>query len=153
MVKRVYDINLNPLGVNPPLALTPPGRGSQEDRVNPPLAPQVEGKKEEETPSRRRKFFGRLKVTEFYGALIRTWYHTSNYQRRKIKSIIALLSINSFPLLATPSLWRRCLISVDNSIILQYFIFPTPLLPHSPTPPLPHFQVYFKPSYWRGTDN
>ncbi|WP_293076485.1 hypothetical protein [Okeania sp. SIO3B5] len=29
-------------------------------------------KKEEETPSRRRKFFGRVKVTEFYRALIRT---------------------------------------------------------------------------------
>ncbi|NEN88926.1 MAG: hypothetical protein F6K48_08370 [Okeania sp. SIO3H1] len=31
LVKRVYDINLNSLGVNPPL--TPPRRGSQSDRV------------------------------------------------------------------------------------------------------------------------
>ncbi|NEN89513.1 MAG: hypothetical protein F6K48_11645 [Okeania sp. SIO3H1] len=46
-------------------------------------SPSQEGKKEEETPSRRRKFFGRVKVTEFYRTLIWTWYHTSNYQRPK----------------------------------------------------------------------
>ncbi|WP_287522137.1 hypothetical protein [Okeania sp. SIO2C2] len=33
MVKRVYDINLNYLGVNPPLAPPPSRRGIQLDRV------------------------------------------------------------------------------------------------------------------------
>ncbi|NES64703.1 MAG: hypothetical protein F6K24_05295 [Okeania sp. SIO2D1] len=63
MVKRVYDINPNSLGVRS----------------------QSSGVRREE---RRRKFFGRVKVTEFYRALIRTWYHTSNYQRplRQIKT-------------------------------------------------------------------
>ncbi|NET46039.1 hypothetical protein [Okeania sp. SIO2B3] len=42
----MYDINLNYLGVNPPL--TPPKRGTTESGVNPPLTPTVEGKKEEE---------------------------------------------------------------------------------------------------------
>ncbi|NEP90142.1 MAG: hypothetical protein F6K18_26800 [Okeania sp. SIO2C2] len=47
LLKRVYDINLNYLGVN--LPLTPPRRRSQEDRV----------RREERITnrSRRRKFF------------------------------------------------------------------------------------------------
>ncbi|WP_202223840.1 hypothetical protein [Okeania sp. KiyG1] len=51
LVKRVYDINLNSLGVNPPLAPPPTveGRGTQESGVNPPPTPPVEGSKEEET--------------------------------------------------------------------------------------------------------
>ncbi|NEP87269.1 MAG: hypothetical protein F6K18_10760 [Okeania sp. SIO2C2] len=48
------------LGVNPPLAPPPPSRGtgvrSQERRKR----------------NRRRKFFGRVKVMDFYRALIRT---------------------------------------------------------------------------------
>ncbi|NEP07725.1 MAG: hypothetical protein F6K25_32000 [Okeania sp. SIO2G4] len=55
----MYDINLNSLGVR-----------SQESG----------GKKEEETPSRRRKFFGCVKVTEFYRTFTWTWYHTLNHQ-------------------------------------------------------------------------
>ncbi|NEP81168.1 MAG: hypothetical protein F6K39_25210 [Okeania sp. SIO3B3] len=57
LVKRVYDINLNSLGVR------------REDAKK---KPRVEGE----------SFSGSVKVTEFYRALIRTWYHTSNYQRR-----------------------------------------------------------------------
>ncbi|GGA06800.1 hypothetical protein CYANOKiyG1_19200 [Okeania sp. KiyG1] len=71
-------------GVNlplaPPLPTHPnPDRGGGEIRSQPTPNPDRGGEKEEETPSRRRKFFGRVKVTEFYRALIRTWYHTSNY--------------------------------------------------------------------------
>ncbi|NEN89725.1 MAG: hypothetical protein F6K48_12760 [Okeania sp. SIO3H1] len=33
VVEFVYDMNLNYLGVNPPLAPPPPRRGSQSDRV------------------------------------------------------------------------------------------------------------------------
>ncbi|NEP08081.1 MAG: hypothetical protein F6K34_26885 [Okeania sp. SIO4D6] len=66
MVKRVYDINLNYLGVNPPLAPPPSRRGIQSDRVR--------RKERIRKSSRRRKFFVR--------ALIRTGYHTSFHQRQ-----------------------------------------------------------------------
>ncbi|NET96921.1 MAG: hypothetical protein F6K05_28955 [Okeania sp. SIO1H2] len=49
MVKRVYDINLNYLGVNPPLAPPPPRKGSQSDRVR--------RKERRINRSGRRKFF------------------------------------------------------------------------------------------------
>ncbi|NET76245.1 hypothetical protein [Okeania sp. SIO1F9] len=68
----MYDISLNSLGVNPPACPSQEGKS---------VGASQEGRKIEETPSRRRKSFGRVKVTEFYRALIRTWYHTSNYQR------------------------------------------------------------------------
>ncbi|NEP97095.1 hypothetical protein [Okeania sp. SIO2F5] len=69
-MKRVYDINLNYLGVNPPLTppnppLTPPRRGG-EDRVR--------RKERIRKSSKGRKFFVR--------ALIRTRYHTSFHQRQ-----------------------------------------------------------------------
>ncbi|NET23086.1 MULTISPECIES: hypothetical protein [Okeania] len=49
LVKRVYDINLNYLGVNPPLAPPPPRKGSQSDRVR--------RKERRINRSGRRKFF------------------------------------------------------------------------------------------------
>ncbi|WP_240041663.1 response regulator [Okeania hirsuta] len=68
----VYDINLNYLGVNPPLAPPPPRRGSQSDRVR---------KKERRRKSRRgRKFF--------VCALIRTRHHTSFHQRHLNNNIL-----------------------------------------------------------------
>ncbi|NEP85439.1 MAG: hypothetical protein F6K18_00580 [Okeania sp. SIO2C2] len=48
MLKRVYDINLNSLGVNPPL--THPRRETQEDRVR---REEIRRKS-----SRRESFFG-----------------------------------------------------------------------------------------------
>ncbi|NEN92315.1 MAG: hypothetical protein F6K48_26805 [Okeania sp. SIO3H1] len=67
MVKRVYDINLNYLGVNPPL--TPPveGRGKTESGVR--------RKERRRKSSRRRQFFVRV--------LLRTGYYTSFHQRPK----------------------------------------------------------------------
>ncbi|NES65894.1 MAG: hypothetical protein F6K24_11825 [Okeania sp. SIO2D1] len=62
--KSVYDINLNSLGVNPPL--TPPRRGTTESG----------GKKKEETLSRRRKFFGECKG---YGVLSRSYPDMVSY--------------------------------------------------------------------------
>ncbi|RQH50268.1 hypothetical protein D5R40_06470 [Okeania hirsuta] len=58
----MYDINLNYLGVNPPLPL-PGGEFSRTESG---------GKKEEEIPSIRRKFFGQVSGRSFYSALIRT---------------------------------------------------------------------------------
>ncbi|MDY7008231.1 MAG: hypothetical protein SWX82_30965, partial [Cyanobacteriota bacterium] len=52
-----------------------PDRGEptpNPDRGEPTPNPSQEGKKEEETPSIRRKFFGRVNGIEFYRALIRT---------------------------------------------------------------------------------
>ncbi|NEP89002.1 MAG: hypothetical protein F6K18_20405 [Okeania sp. SIO2C2] len=63
MLKRVYDINLNYLGVNPPL--TPPRRGRTESGVR--------RKERTRKSSRGRKFF--------VCALIWTRYHTSFHQR------------------------------------------------------------------------
>ncbi|WP_287527124.1 hypothetical protein [Okeania sp. SIO2C2] len=53
MVKRVYDINLNYLGVR-----------SQSSGVR-----REERRRKR---NRRRKFFARVKVTKFYSALLRT---------------------------------------------------------------------------------
>ncbi|NEN91350.1 MAG: hypothetical protein F6K48_21555, partial [Okeania sp. SIO3H1] len=41
-------------------------------------------RKEEERGIEGESFSGSVNRTEFYRALIRTWYHTSNYQRQKI---------------------------------------------------------------------
>ncbi|NEN89661.1 MAG: hypothetical protein F6K48_12415 [Okeania sp. SIO3H1] len=59
-----YDINLNYLGVNPPLA--PPGRGRGRQSSG------VRREQRRRNRSIRRKFFGRVSGTEFYRALIRT---------------------------------------------------------------------------------
>ncbi|NET24850.1 hypothetical protein [Okeania sp. SIO1I7] len=69
VVEFVYDMNLNSLGVNPPL--TPPVEGKS-------VGLSQEGRKR----NRRRKFFVWVKVMDFDRALIWTWYHTSNYQRQ-----------------------------------------------------------------------
>ncbi|NES77628.1 MULTISPECIES: hypothetical protein [Okeania] len=61
LLNSVYDINRALLRSQP----TP--NSSQEVRIH-----ESGGKKEEQTPSRRRKFFGRVSGIEFYCALIRT---------------------------------------------------------------------------------
>ncbi|NEN87786.1 MAG: hypothetical protein F6K48_02170 [Okeania sp. SIO3H1] len=72
------DINLDYLGVNPPL--TPPRRGTGV-RSQPTPSPSQEGKKEEERAVEGESFLVAERGTEFYRALLRILYHTSNHQR------------------------------------------------------------------------
>ena len=80
LVKRVYDISLNSLGVRSQKSEV----RSQESGVR----SQESGVRREERQKKPRvegeSFSGSVKVTEFYRAFIRTRYHTSNYQRQKL---------------------------------------------------------------------
>ncbi|NET43933.1 MAG: hypothetical protein F6K15_19490 [Okeania sp. SIO2B3] len=77
MLKRVYDINLNYLGVNPPAHPThavPPRRGTQESG----------GKKKEERVAQGESFLFALLSAIRSSPGGDTGHHTSNHQRRKI---------------------------------------------------------------------
>ncbi|WP_202218213.1 hypothetical protein [Okeania sp. KiyG1] len=53
LVKRVYDINLNSLGVNPPLTPRPSPPNPPLAPPNPPLTPPVEGKGSQESVGKK----------------------------------------------------------------------------------------------------
>ncbi|NEN93688.1 MAG: hypothetical protein F6K48_34380 [Okeania sp. SIO3H1] len=80
MLKRVYDINLNYLGVNPPLTkpLTPPRRGARRGTQD------SGGKKKEERVVEGESFLFALLSAIRSSPGGDTGHHTSNHQRRKI---------------------------------------------------------------------